>query len=169
MEVLLMAATAIVVIAAGIDVKTRQIPLWSTATIFVLGLAKGVYVSGLSGFVDSLTGSVTLLFFFIALCAMFKLKLGGGDWKLIIAMGACVGVNDIVGLLPIILVAVGVLPLAVFMYRNGTFNPVAQARALWDRTRLEMYGIAEPVKMVYGPILALPFVIYTVLKIGGLW
>lgn len=169
MEVLLMATVIIVVVAAVIDVKTRQIPLWSTATIFALGLAKGVFVLGPGGFVDSLAGSVALLLFFITLCAIYKIKLGGGDWKLIVAMGACIGVNDIVRLLPIVLIAVGVYPLAVLMYRNGTLNPVAQARALWDRAQLEKYEVAEPVKMAYGPALAVPFVIYTVLKTGGWW
>jgi prepilin peptidase CpaA len=105
----------VVVVAVFKDVKNRRIPNWLTAS----GLAAALLlrlVMGRESLVDGLSGAglaalVSIPFFAIG-------ALGGGDGKLLIAIGGFMGPSRMVGALLIIALVGGAL--AVFdAYRRG--------------------------------------------------
>ena len=76
-------------VAAVIDVRTRRIPNWLSAAVAAGGLALSITGGGLVGPAAAALG---LLVGFALLAASFALRLmGGGDVKLMAAVGAWLG------------------------------------------------------------------------------
>jgi prepilin peptidase CpaA len=106
-------AVAIAVLACITDVRSRRIPNVLTFGATIAAVALHVFVTGAPGLVFSATGWLvgTALFFpFFALGG-----LGGGDVKLLGAIGACLGVPVVVFVGLYSAVAGGVLAVAVAM------------------------------------------------------
>ena len=86
---LTMTALGFVSLCAVSDVRTRRIPNALTASGMLAGLAVNTLSRGAPGFFDSLTG---LVLSGVVLLAPFALGgIGGGDVKMMAAVGAIVG------------------------------------------------------------------------------
>ena len=101
----------IAAVACVIDLRERRIPNWLTLGAALGGLVYQVTVAGTAGLVSGLAGwTVGVAIFFLP----FVLRgLGGGDIKLLGALGAWVGPYDIVWLSLYTGVAGGVFALLV--------------------------------------------------------
>jgi Flp pilus assembly protein protease CpaA len=79
----------IVLTAAVSDIRSRSIPNWLTLGGIVAGLALNTYATGLEGLKFSAIGFGVAALIFLPL---FMIRfLGGGDVKLMAAVGACAG------------------------------------------------------------------------------
>jgi prepilin peptidase CpaA len=79
----------LILIAAVYDWKYRRIPNWLTLTGVVVGLGANVMLAGISGAWLSVSGAGLALLIYLPLYALRAL--GGGDVKLMAAIGALVG------------------------------------------------------------------------------
>lgn len=84
---------AVVLIAAGSDIRSRNIPNWLTLGGVVAGLAIHPYLTGWAGLKFSASGLGLAALIFLPL---FILRwLGGGDVKLMAAAGALAGASNL--------------------------------------------------------------------------
>jgi leader peptidase (prepilin peptidase)/N-methyltransferase len=91
-------AAAILVYASVKDAKHRIIPNRIPAGILLIAIAKGIFIP--AGRPQQLLGFTVAAVFFVAIYLIFNGKgLGGGDVKLIIALGAMAGFNYLLLLL----------------------------------------------------------------------
>jgi prepilin peptidase CpaA len=82
--------TLVLTVVAGIaDLRARRIPNWLTVSGFAIGLGVHVWLGGWRGALASLEGAGLALAILLPLVLMRGL--GAGDWKLMGAVGACVG------------------------------------------------------------------------------
>lgn len=90
MRMLLAVTYPVILFALYFDLKFRRIPNWLTTGAACLGLVLQLALNGGAGLRDSLLGSV------LGLCVLLPLfmfgKFGGGDLKLLAAIGALRGV-----------------------------------------------------------------------------
>ena len=96
-------------VAAVWDIRSRRIPNWLTAPLFLAGVIQAVWSTGLPGLRDSLLGCLLLSGTFVIL-----FLIGGGgaaDAKLMGAIGAWLGVSNGVAALMCVLVCGAVLGL----------------------------------------------------------
>jgi len=85
---------ALVLIAAFCDLRSRTIPNWLTLGGIVVGLAIHPYLTGWSGLQFSATGLGLAALMFLP---MFMMRwLGGGDVKLMAAVGALTGATNLI-------------------------------------------------------------------------
>ncbi len=115
--------------AAWTDVRLRRIP--NALTMTGIGLALALrFLSGPGLALDGLTGA--LLAFVLALPFFVLGVLGGGDAKLLMAIGTFMGPQKLVGALLVIAVVGGLLGLADAL-RKGILLPVLHN--CWDILR----------------------------------
>lgn len=89
MRVLMAVTYPVLLLAVGYDLRSRRIPNWLTGSAIVGGLLLQCWLRRGSGLVDSLLG---LVFGLALLLPLFALgKFGGGDLKLLAAVGALRG------------------------------------------------------------------------------
>jgi prepilin peptidase CpaA len=86
------ALAAVVVAAALSDIRSRSIPNWLTLGGILLGFAFNVHAAGLGGFKSAGFGFLASLLFLIPFALGF---LGGGDVKLMAAVGAFAGAGNL--------------------------------------------------------------------------
>ncbi len=119
MEVLKIPLTVLIVIAAAVtDLKWRKVPNWLTIPALGVGLVMGVISGGTTGLLMSLAGIALALGFWIVTCLVGG-TLGGGDIKLLAALGAIQGPR---------------LLAYVFIISVGVGGVIAVATALYHRT-----------------------------------
>jgi prepilin peptidase CpaA len=109
-------AIAIGILASVVDVRTRRIPNVLTFGAALAGIAAHAALQGFGGALAAVSGWVvgTLLFL-----PFFLLRgMGGGDVKLLAALGAWIGPQEAVFLALYSLIAGGVLGLAVALARG---------------------------------------------------
>lgn len=114
---LILVLTGVVAVIAGItDWRWRRIPNWLTVPAAVLGLAVNSAVFGWVGVKSSFAGlglGLLLLFPFVLVRA-----LGAGDWKLAGALGALLGVHNLLLVLFAAVMIAGVMALAFVIYKR---------------------------------------------------
>lgn len=117
-------AVTLAALACITDVKSRRIPNVLTFGATIAAVALHVFVTGTSGFMFSVTGwliGIALFFPFFALGG-----LGGGDVKLLGAIGACLGAPLVVFVGLYAAIAGGVLAVIVALrtgyLRTALFN-----------------------------------------------
>jgi len=108
------AAVACAVTGAYTDYRRRRIPNWLTASSTLLGLSLHALLGGWRGVMSALlaglaAGMVFLLFYLAG-------GMGGGDVKLITAVGACAGLSNITTILIGTAIAGGVLAVALALF-----------------------------------------------------
>ncbi len=125
-------AVIVATVACAIDLKTRRIPNFLTFSVAALGMAFGAWTGGPEGAMNSSAGWIAgLAIFFVP----FALRgLGGGDVKLLAALGAWVGPTDVIWVALYAGVIGGVLALSMALnnkYLRTAFVNIGRLFAYW--------------------------------------
>jgi prepilin peptidase CpaA len=153
-------------LGAIFDLRTRRIPNRLTVPVFVAALGWAVWVAGLAGLADAVSGSLLVSAPYVVL---FLLASGGaGDAKLMAAVGAWLGVIN--GLIALVCVAAAGVIMAVILaaaqkrLRQVLSSTVTAATGAWVQLlaggRLADTSIGIPApgrmqRMPYGPAIFL--------------
>ena len=106
------------IVASGWDIRTRRIPNALTLGAPVLALAVHLYMNGMDGGIDTLSGWALGLALFLPLFALGGM--GAGDVKLLAAIGAWLGPWNVVQTALAAGVIGGVLALGLALGRSYT-------------------------------------------------
>jgi len=112
--------------AGGLDWRYRRIPNWLTVPGFVAGVAVNTVVDGWSGTKSSLLGAGLGLLLLLPL--VLVKALGGGDWKLVGALGACLGPSRLIAVLIGTIFVAGVMAIGLIVYKRRVRE---SARNMW--------------------------------------
>ncbi|SFR12593.1 prepilin peptidase [Desulfoscipio geothermicus] len=162
-----LAVAVLIALGCYYDVRTKIMPLWCTVTIFTLGVIYNTIKGGVVGLGAALMGGIFFLLIYLLLIYRFSVKMGGGDLKLIIAVGTFAGINNMAVLIPLYFFCSSIMELVHFAILKKAYNPITYAREFWTRYKLEKYKMAEPVEKIYGPFIGVPFIIYLIINITG--
>jgi prepilin peptidase CpaA len=163
----------VLAVAAGIwDGRWRRIPNWLT----VSGAATGIAVNTILSRWPGLKASVLGMLLGLALLLPFVLvrSLGAGDWKLVGALGACLGGRSLPAVLFGTILVAGVMALGVIIW-NGRLQKTLFniARILAAVLSLRMPGAEvsldnpESTKIPFGVAVALAVVFYGIAAAMG--
>ena len=110
--------SALVIVAAFWDIRTRRIPNWLTLAGVILGFSLNMFLfeRPLEGLLYSLKGFGLALGIYMVLYVLHAM--GAGDVKLMAAVGAMVGWTDWFGILVLTSVAGAVAGLALVMFKG---------------------------------------------------
>ncbi len=107
----------LVAIGAGVfDWRYRRIPNWLTVSGFAAGVAVNTILYRWPGLKAALLG--TLLGLGLLLPFVLVRSLGAGDWKLVGALGACLGPRQLLSVLVGTILVAGVMALAVVIWKG---------------------------------------------------
>ena len=107
----------LVVLAAVLDFRSRTVPNWLTVSGAVAGVALHVWLNGWGGLRFSLLG---LGLGFLIFLPLFALRgMGGGDVKLMAAVGAMAGVSNTFVIFILTAVLGGVLAVGMLLWKGG--------------------------------------------------
>jgi prepilin peptidase CpaA len=102
--------------AGVLDWRYRRIPNWLTLPGLLIGIALNAVAHGWTGAKASLLGAglgLLVLLPFVLIKA-----LGAGDWKLIGAIGACLGPERLVAILIYAMFVAGAMAIVVIVYKG---------------------------------------------------
>jgi len=117
--------------SAGIlDWRNRKIPNWLTVPALVLGLAVNFATAGFAGGLQSIEGAVVALA--VLLPVVFLRGLGGGDWKLMGALGAWLGPGQVLLVLLVTIFLSGLLAMVQIVRAKRLVKTV---RNVWELLR----------------------------------
>jgi len=153
---------------AGVwDWRFRRIPNWLTVSGLVVGVAVNTALGGWHGLKASLLGvalGLGLLLPFVLLRS-----LGGGDWKLAGALGACLGPRQLGAVLAITVLLAGIIALGTVIYRRRLKQTLANiVRIVAALFSLRMPGLEvsidnpQSTKVPFGVAMAVSVLIYGV-------
>ena len=109
-------ATVIALVAGLTDWRSRRIPNWLTIPGLVLGIVANSVATNWSGTKESLLGAglgLALLLPFVVIRS-----LGAGDWKLVGAIGSCLGPHQLLTVLFITILVNGLMALAMIVWKK---------------------------------------------------
>lgn len=107
----------LVLAAAFLDLRDRRIPNWLTASGVVAGLSINTYQYGWAGLKNAMLG---LMVAFAIYTLLFALRaMGGGDVKLMAAVGSFTGVEAWLRIFLITSVVGGVIAIITLLIRGG--------------------------------------------------
>ncbi|HUR88797.1 MAG TPA: A24 family peptidase [Ramlibacter sp.] len=146
---------AIVVTAAVIDWRTSRIPNWLTAGGMLAGMLLSLLPQGV-GFVHAVLGAGSALALLIPLWLLRTT--GAGDVKLLVMVGAFVGVPGIFFVLLFTMLAGGIFAVALAVVRGHVLQMALNVRELLQHTALAAVhryrpgngGIASVGQLPYG-------------------
>jgi prepilin peptidase CpaA len=117
--------------SAGIlDWRNRKIPNWLTVPALVLGVAVNFATAGFAGGLQSIEGAVAALA--VLLPVVFLRGLGGGDWKLMGALGAWLGPGQVLMVLLVTIFLSGLLAVVQIIRAKRLVKTV---RNVWELLR----------------------------------
>jgi prepilin peptidase CpaA len=166
------AATTLALAAGYTDWRARKIPNWLTIPALLIGVAVNALAAGWPGTKDSLLGAglgLALLLPFV----MIRV-LGAGDWKLVGALGACVGLHHLPMVLLVSVLVNGVMAMAMIIQKRRvlqTLRNFAQMFAAVFTFHLPGPELTldnpEAVKVPFGVAVAIAVVLYTAWHVWG--
>ena len=164
-ELLWIALTVLATAAAVLDLRTRRIPNWLTVTGLVAGIALNGAAFGWAGVLQSLKGAGLGL---LLLLPFFLLRsLGGGDWKLVGAVGAFLGPSALLTVLLWALLVAGVMALVLIVYKGRlvqTFRNIGLMVAALFSLRMPGGEVSldnpQSLKIPFGVAMGLSVVVY---------
>lgn len=166
-------ATTIALAAGYTDWRSRRIPNWLTVPGLLLGIAANALAGGWPGTKDSLLGAglgLALLLPFVVIRA-----LGAGDWKLVGALGACLGLRDLPTVLLVSVLVNGLIAIGMIIWKKRVLQTMRNfAHMLAAVFTLHLPGPAltldnpEAVKVPFGVAVAIAVVFYTIRHAWGL-
>jgi len=113
---ILLALLALVIVAAVFDFKSRRIPNWLTLTGVLCGIGIHCWISQWQGLLVATLGMGLALLIYLPLFALRAV--GGGDVKLMAAVGALAGANDWVLIFLITAILGGVVALLLVVAKG---------------------------------------------------
>lgn len=105
-----------VLIAAATDLRKREIPNWLTFAAMLLGLVAHPVLSGWAGFRLSAVGFLVAALIFLPLFALRFL--GGGDLKLMAAIGALAGKDNLLVVFILDAILAGIAAVVMIVIRG---------------------------------------------------
>jgi len=158
------------VVAGWTDWHTRRIPNWLTVPALFLGIAANTLASGWSGAKEAVLGAglgLGLLLPFVLLRS-----LGGGDWKLVGALGAFLGPPRLISVLLVTVLAAGLMALALIIWKKRvgqTLRNMAHMVASLFTLHLPSPELSldnpDSLKVPFGVAVAVAAVLYTVRQV----
>lgn len=163
---------ALVAAAAGVaDWRSRRIPNWLTVSGALLGIVVNAGLYGWHGLRDSLLGIILGLA--VLLPFVLVRSLGAGDWKLIGAVGAFVGPQQLLVVLFATILVAGVMALGLIIWKRRFRQTLRNAgRMLLAFLRFHLPGQElsldnpDALKVPFGVAAAIAVVLYSV---GHVW
>jgi len=168
----LLVALMLAAVAGWTDWRYRRIPNWLTVPCFFLGIATNALAGGWYGTKQSLLGAglgLLLLLPFVLLRS-----LGAGDWKLMGAVGACVGLHPFVTVIVLTVLINGVVALGMII-ASGRFGRTVKNMFRLLGAMLTLHKPAEEltldnpdaIKVPFGVSAAVAVAIYVIPRLGG--
>ncbi len=102
--------------AGGLDWRYRRIPNWLTVPGLVAGIAVNTLADGWPGAKIALLGAGLGLLLLLPL--VLVKALGAGDWKLIGALGACLGSTRLIAVLIGSMFVAGIMAIGLIVYKG---------------------------------------------------
>jgi len=153
--------------AGALDWRYRRIPNWLTVPGLLAGVAVNAVAGGWSGAKGSLLGAglgLAVLLPFVLIKA-----LGAGDWKLIGALGACLGPTRLIAVLVGSMFVAGIMALVLIIYKGRVRQAFANiVRMIGAFLSLHLPGPEvsldnpESVKIPFGVAVALTVLFFVV-------
>ncbi len=123
--------TIVLALSAGwIDWRSRRLPNWLTVTGFAVGIIGNSILFGWAGMKDAFIGAAIPLG--VLLPVVLLRGLGAGDWKLMGALGALVGREEILHLLLATIIFAGVIAAGQMIWQKRVFVTI---RNMWELVR----------------------------------
>ena len=167
-----MLATIPAVIAGWTDWRSRRIPNWLTVPALLLGIGANSLALGWSGAKESLLGAglgLGLLLPFVLIRS-----LGGGDWKLVGALGAFLGPPRLIAVLVVTIFVAGAMAVVLVVWKRRVGHTLRNlGRMLAALFTLHLPGPEvsldnpESLKVPFGVAVAVAVVLYTVRQVWG--
>jgi prepilin peptidase CpaA len=162
-----MLATIPALLAGWTDWRSRRIPNWLTVPALLLGIATNSFAMGWTGAKDSLLGAglgLGLLLPFVLVRS-----LGGGDWKLVGALGAFLGPPRLLAVLLATILVAGLMAVVLIVWKKRvgqTLRNLAHMVAALFTLHLPGTEVSldnpESLKIPFGVAVAVAVVLYTV-------
>ena len=163
-------AVFLAVWAGGMDWRYRRIPNWLTVPGLVAGIAVNAALSGWAGVKSSLLGAglgLLILLPFVLIRA-----LGGGDFKLVGAVGALLGPGRLVDVLVVSMLVAGVMAAVLIAYKGRVRQSLRNmVHMLGSFLRLRLPGAEvsldnpESAKIPFGVAVALTVLLFGVRQV----
>jgi prepilin peptidase CpaA len=167
------AASTIALAAGYTDWRTRRIPNWLTVPGLLAGIALNALAAGWPGTKDSLLGAglgLALLLPFVVIRV-----LGAGDWKLVGALGACLGLQHLPMVLLVSVLVNGAMAIAMIIQKKRMLQTLRNfAHMLAAVFTLHLPGPEltldnpEAVKVPFGVAVAVAVILYTARHAWGM-
>lgn len=161
--------TSALIVAAVIDYRRQRIPNWLTVPLFVAGFGWHFYLEGPQGLLFALYGAG--LGFGLMLVPYLLGFMGGGDVKVMAAIGAWLGTGDGFAAFLFSAAAGGVYAVVIMLSKRGIMRQLAQSmwRTFWlflTTKRIQSApshtGENALPKLCYGVAIALGTILYMV-------
>ena len=166
-------ATIPAAVAGWTDWRSRRIPNWLTVPALFLGVGVNTLALGWVGTKEALLGAglgLGLLLPFVLLRA-----LGGGDWKLVGALGAFLGPPRLLEVLLVTVLTAGLMAVVVVVWKRRIGQTLRNlAHMIGSLCTLHLPGpelsLDDPasLKIPFGVAVAVAVVLYTVRQAWGL-
>lgn len=168
-----MGSVAVALVAGWTDWRSRRIPNWLTVTGLLLGIAANTWAAGWQGCKASLLGAALGLGL---LLPFFLLRgLGGGDWKLVGALGAFLGPTRLIGVLIITVLVNAAMALVLIIWKKRLLQTLRNlGRIIGALFSLHLPGsdlsIENPqaVKVPFGVAVSVSVLLYAAMQVGAL-
>lgn len=164
-EAISVCAVLIASVAGLLDWRSRRIPNWLTVPALFIGLLTKIVVSGISGGISALEGAGAVMM--ILLPVVLLRGLGGGDWKLMGALGAWLGPKHVIVVLLVTILVSGLLAVVQIVRKKKIIQTV---RNMWELLRgFFVFGLHPhpDINLDNPAALSLPFGVAAALATAG--
>ena len=129
------------------EIRERRIPNWLTLGAIALGLGSAIIEGGLGGFTDSALGLAIAGGLFLPFCLLGVV--GGGDMKLMAAVGAIVGWPMVLRVLTDTCIAGGVIAVAIMAWNGALLTTLANVFRIMVGMPRKQQGLRNPPMVPY--------------------
>ena len=129
------------------EIKERRIPNWLTLGAIALGVGSAIIEGGLAGLADSALGLAIAGGLFLPFCLLGVV--GGGDMKLMAAVGAIVGWPMVLRVLCDTCIAGGLIAVAIMAWNGILLTTLANVFRIMVGMPRKQQGLRNPPMVPY--------------------